>query len=277
MSWNQSVLRLTIAAVFLVIFAATGWCGALFGLPPLPGKSCDAGGSCADGSSCLKVSVGRGPSYVQGDTGRSPGFNLRDISLGPGYTNATQLKLDQADLGAFNFNFTWDHYYSFFSRSAYYFGPPHPVLAPGDTIDSQFQTIFDVLSLDLNVISLLGVVGSMRAGLGCSSTTIRRNCGSATPTRQRRWWYQKFQHVWAGLMEFLRSRFDDATWLEQSDRRFQASPQCRRSLWRGQWNAVLGMGSISPSAQVQAWSGHWQMGNHRTTWPGTGLREVYGY
>lgn len=164
MSWNQRVLRLTVVAVFILMLAATGWCGAPFGLPTLAGKSCDIGESCADGSSCLTVSAGRGPSYVRGDTGRSPGFSLSDLSLGAGYTNAVQLKLHQADLGGLNFSFTWDHYYSFCSGSAYYFGPPHPILAPGDTIDSQFQTVFDVLSLDVNAISMLGRPGSMRAG-----------------------------------------------------------------------------------------------------------------
>lgn len=160
---NRKVLRLTFVAIFTLTFAANGWCGGLFGLST-SGKSFCAGESCADEAGYLTVSAGRGPSYVQGSSGRNPGVSLSDLSLGPGYTNAAQLKLHDAEIGRLRFNFAWDHYYSFCSGSAYYFGPPHPILAQGDTIDSQFQTLFDVLSLDVNAISMLGGPGSMKAG-----------------------------------------------------------------------------------------------------------------
>jgi len=129
MSWNQSVLRLTVVAVFTLAFAAIGWCGAPFGLPTAMGNSCGMDKPCSDESRFLSVSAGRGQAMFKAVPVET-GVSLRDLSLGPGYTNAAQMKLHQAEVGGLRFNFTWDHYYSFCSGSAYYSGPPHPILAP---------------------------------------------------------------------------------------------------------------------------------------------------
>ncbi|MBI5568895.1 MAG: hypothetical protein HY914_03030 [Desulfomonile tiedjei] len=185
MRGSRDILRLSIVAICVLIFAAAGWCG---GPPAGPSAALSAAGAPGEGAAD-QGSVGQsysgsqqpagaadqggvsvGPNYggssgADGGNGRSPGFDLKSIGITSGITKGDRLKYDPMSLGDMNFTFLWDYNVTEFFGSGNYSGPAGPFNA-NDSLSSTYTLTMNALSLDIDTAKLIGggswIVGGPR-------------------------------------------------------------------------------------------------------------------